>query len=91
MSVKCSYCDETRIARCAFIECPVDVDERDATISQLQAEVERMREALKKIADVSEYRDGIGLCQFRPAMSAELAQETAYQALFALGGSNDKG
>lgn len=62
--------------------------DRDTTIAALQEELARVREALTKIAGVSEYRDGVGLCQFRPAMSAELAQETAYYALAALGGSD---
>lgn len=49
MATDCSFCDEPRISRCSYADCPWEVDDAKNTIARLTAELTALRTKLETV------------------------------------------
>lgn len=49
MATECSFCDEPRIGRCSYADCPWEVDDAQNTIARLTAEITTLRARLETV------------------------------------------
>ena len=60
------------------------LDEAADTIASLRSKLEEAEGALERMADTSEYYDGLGLLTYKPRMSADDMQSLAFRTLASL-------